>query len=85
VKGSHKGGYKVLVEGRHEGVTEAVALASQVRVGCARLEEALALLKDAGAPPLAPTLESEIGAALNELRPACVLEQLKASSHFADC
>eukprot|EP00884_Botryococcus_braunii_P003125 jgi/Botrbrau1/12813/Bobra.20_1s0004.1 len=51
----------------------------EVRIGCARLEEALALLRDGGNPPLAPGLEADIMGALRELRAACVLEQLKLS------
>lgn len=48
-----------------------------MRIGCARLEEALALLRGGGGPPLAPGLEADIIGALSELRAACVLEQLK--------
>lgn len=52
---------------------------AQVRIGYARLEEALALLMDAGEPRLAPSLEADITGALAELRAACVLEQLRVS------
>ena len=45
--------------------------------GCARLEEAAALLRDAGQPPVSPVLEAEISEALADLKPACTLEHLQ--------
>ncbi|CAG9463505.1 unnamed protein product [Pedinophyceae sp. YPF-701] len=55
---------------------EALALPDQVPLACARMEEALNILRGAGSPPLAPGLETEIESALGELVPHCVLEQL---------
>ena len=49
----------------------------QVAAGCARMEEALVLLNDGGAPPLAPALQQEIQDSLQDLQPQCVLDHLK--------
>lgn len=49
----------------------------QVSAGCARMEEALVLLNDGGAPPLAPALQQEIHDSLQDLRPQCILDHLK--------
>lgn len=49
----------------------------QVSAGCARMEEALLLLSDGGAPPLAPALQHEIRESLQTLKPQCVLDHLK--------
>ncbi|KAL3148377.1 hypothetical protein ABBQ38_013833 [Trebouxia sp. C0009 RCD-2024] len=49
----------------------------QVAAGCARMEEALLLLNDGGAPPLAPALQQEIQESLHDLKPQCVLDHLK--------
>ncbi|KAK9818230.1 hypothetical protein WJX72_009142 [[Myrmecia] bisecta] len=57
--------------------SEAFGAKDQVSVGCARMEEALAVLRDAGSPPLAPVLAAEIEESLQELKPHCVLDQLK--------
>lgn len=43
------------------------------------MEEALVLLSDGGAPPLAPALQEEIQASLQDLRPQCILDHLKVS------
>ncbi|DBB13664.1 TPA: hypothetical protein ACH3X3_000683 [Trebouxia sp. C0006] len=51
----------------------------QVSAGCARMEEALMLLNDGGAPPLAPALQQEIHDSLQDLRPQCILDHLKLS------
>ena len=67
---------------RHRGVLliKKPGLANpQVSAGCARMEEALVLLSDGGAPPLAPALQEEIQASLQELRPQCILDHLKVS------
>ena len=41
------------------------------------MEEALSTLRDGGSPALAPTLQADIRQSLQELRPHCVLDQLK--------
>ena len=41
------------------------------------MEQAAALLSDAGKPPLAPALAANMLAALSDFRPSCVLDQLK--------
>ncbi len=51
----------------------------KVALGCAHLEEALCLLKDAGQPPISPILEQEIQEALVDFKPDCTLEHLKVS------
>lgn len=56
---------------------EAFGVREQAAAGCARLEEALGLLRSLGSPPLAPVLADEIDSALQELQPQCVLEHLK--------
>lgn len=50
---------------------------TQVAAGCAHLQEANHLLRDAGHPPLSPVLEQEIEQALEKYKPACTLEHLK--------
>ena len=50
-------------------------------IGCAHLQEANHLLRDAGHPPVSPVLEQEIEQALKEYRPACTLEHLKVHTH----
>ncbi len=45
--------------------------------GCAHLQEANCLLRDAGPPPLSEVLEQEIEQALEKYKPACTLEHLK--------
>ena len=49
----------------------------QVAAGCARMEEAVLLLNDGGAPPLAPALQQDIQESLHDLKPQCVLDHLK--------
>lgn len=49
----------------------------QVGLGCAHLEEALALLEKAGFVPGMSKLASEIQDGLRELKPHCVIEHLK--------
>ena len=49
----------------------------QVAAGCARMEEAMLLLNDGGAPLLAPALQQEIQESLHDLKPQCVLDHLK--------
>ncbi|KAK9849132.1 hypothetical protein WJX84_011187 [Apatococcus fuscideae] len=56
---------------------EAFGVREQAAAGCARLEEALGLLRGIGSPALAPLLADEIDGALRELQPQCVLEHLK--------
>ena len=56
---------------------EAFGVREQAAAGCARLEEALGLLRGVASPPLAPLLADEIDSALRELQPQCVLEHLK--------
>lgn len=43
------------------------------------MEEALLLLHDGGAPPLAPALQQEIRDSLHDLKPQCVLDHLKVA------
>ena len=54
-------------------------MAVQVSAGCAHMEEALLLLHDGGAPPLAPALQQEILDSLHDLKPQCVLDHLKVT------
>ncbi len=55
------------------------------------MEEALVLLNDGGAPPLAPALQQEIKESLQDLKPQCVLDHLKVNlpaglhSHMFHC
>jgi hypothetical protein len=51
----------------------------QVAAGCAHLQEANHLLRDAGHPPLSPVLEKEIEQALEKYKPAYTLENLKVT------
>ena len=60
-------------------------LQGRVSVGCAQMEEALQLLQDGGSPPLAPVLAAEIQEALEELKPAYVLDQLQVCSTDKSC
>ena len=50
---------------------------AEVSTACARMEEALQYLHDAGSPPLAPMLVEEIQDALQKYVPQCILDQLK--------
>ncbi len=59
---------------------EAFGVREQAAAGCARLEEALGLLRGIGSPSLAPLLADEIDSALRELQPQCVLEHLKVDT-----
>eukprot|EP00891_Asterochloris_glomerata_P007485 jgi/Astpho2/7485/Aster-x1440 len=59
------------------GLASEVLGLQQTTAGCARLEEALSTLRDGGSPALAPTLQADIRQSLQELRPHCVLDQLK--------
>ena len=49
----------------------------QVRLGCAHLEEALALLEEARLSNGSSKLTSEIHEGLRQLKPDCVIEHLK--------
>ena len=53
---------------------------TQVAAGCARMEEALLLLNDGGAPLLAPALQQDIQESLHDLKPQCVLDHLKVAT-----
>ena len=50
---------------------------AKVSTACARMEEALQYLQDAGNPPVAPVLVEEIQDALESFVPQCILDQLK--------
>lgn len=66
-------------------VTQHICFTLQVAAGCARMEEALLLLNDGGAPLLAPALQQEIQESLQDLKPQCVLDHLKVLATMLCC